>query len=104
MNSVNAFDVNDRRPDPWPKWLEQVLRRVEPVSAHDDSVRGVQEDGYFESLPANFAVLINNPGAKPDASAVHPLQRRPRSRPSERIPAAPRPSPPQGFFTPKAAI
>ena len=54
MNSVNAFDVNDRRPDPWPKWLEQVLRRVERVSAHDDSVRGVQEDGYFESLPANL--------------------------------------------------
>ncbi|KVP65671.1 hypothetical protein WJ96_04705 [Burkholderia ubonensis] len=72
-HSIAAFDVTDMRPDQRPKWLEQVLRRVERVSAHDANAKAFIEfnkTASFEKMPDDLAVLLKNLGDKPDAASV----------------------------------
>ncbi|KVP39962.1 hypothetical protein [Burkholderia ubonensis] len=72
-HSIVAFDVADMRPDQRPKWLEQVLHRVERVSAHDEKAKEFIEfnkTASFEKMPADLDALLKNPASAPEAPSV----------------------------------
>jgi len=76
-NSVTAFDVTEMREDQRPKWLAQVLQRVERAAAHDDKAKDFiqfNKTASFAKLPADVDTLLKSQGGVPSTSSNVPAQ------------------------------
>ncbi|KWA83997.1 hypothetical protein WL29_21775 [Burkholderia ubonensis] len=76
-HSIAAFDVTEMRPDQRPRWLEQVLRRVERVAAHDEQAKAFLEfnkTASFDKMPADVDALLKSLGNKPGDTSVSSTQ------------------------------
>lgn len=64
QNTVGAFDVAEMRPDQRPKWLGQVLSRIERVSATDATAREFIEFNKKASLklPQDLDAVVKHLG------------------------------------------
>lgn len=78
-HSFAAFDVTDMREDQRPKWLVQVLQRIDRVAANDDKAKAFVEfnrNAAFPKMPADVDAMLKHPDETPgsQASAATPLR------------------------------
>lgn len=61
-HSFAAFDATEMRNDERPKWLEQVLLRIERVAAHDEKAKAFVEfnkTASFKKMPEDLAARLS---------------------------------------------
>lgn len=75
-HSIAAFDVTEMRPDQRPRWLEQVLHKVERAAAHDEQAKAFLDytkTASIDKMPADIDALLKSLGSKP-AEAAAPVK------------------------------
>lgn len=74
-HSFAAFDVTEMKVEDRPKWLEQVLLRIERVAAHDKHANEFVRfnmTASFQKMPAGLALRLQSTGqAQAAAAAPH---------------------------------
>jgi len=72
-HSFAAFDVTEMKPEQRPKWLEQVLHRIDQVAATDQKAKdftSFNQSASFPKLPADLEALLKSLGKSPEVMAA----------------------------------
>lgn len=74
----SAYDVTEMRPDQRPKWLDQVLRRIERVAVHDAKAKKFLADIKSSSLklPEDLDATVKSLG-EPNTAQMPPTEQAP---------------------------
>ena len=74
-HSFAAFDVTEMKVEDRPKWLEQVLRRIDRVAAHDAKAKEFMEfnkKASFQKMPNDLFGLLQTLGHQPTTTPAAP--------------------------------